>query len=135
MLSLAAIGGARQCLADTVNYVNDRKIFGNSVGSFDHNRELLVILTSRLDAATAQCHQCLRLLNAGAVCRKEVSLAKLNTCELAIKIADRCLQLHGGYGYTTEFKPERWLRDLRLNTIGGGTSEVMAKIAAKELLR
>lgn len=133
MLTLSAVGGAQACFEDTVRYINDRKVFNRTVGSFDRNRELLTRLWSKLRAGEAFCHHCVRLLQAKRRCRKEVSLAKRNVCELAIEIANQCLQLHGGYGYTTEFKPERWLRDLRLNTIGGGTSEVMTRIAAKEL--
>jgi len=133
MLTLAALGGARACLEATVPYVNTRRVFNRSVGSFDHTRETIAALWSRLRAGSALAHHCLRMLNEGKRCRKEVSLAKLFVCELAIEIADRCLQLHGGYGYTTEFLPERWLRDLRLNTIGGGTSEIMSRIAAKEI--
>lgn len=133
MLTLAAIGGAKQCLDDTIRYVNDRKVFGRSVGSFDRNRELLAQLSARLSTAEHFADHCVELLLANIRCRKEVSLAKKQICQLAIDLADACLQLHGGYGYTTEFKPERWLRDLRLNTIGGGTSEIMSRIAAKEL--
>ncbi len=133
MLVLNALGGARECLLKTIPYINDRKVFGAPIASYDHTREMVTTLWSRLEAATAQAHHCLRLIQVGARCRKEVSLAKLSVCELAIEVADRCLQLHGGYGYTTEFLPERWLRDLRLNTIGGGTSEVMAQVVAKEL--
>lgn len=135
MLTLAAIGGADQCLSDTIRYVNERKIFGKTIGSFDQNRETIALLWSKLEAGKALCHRCVRLLNNQQRCRKEVSLAKKSICQLAIEIADQCLQLHGGYGYTTEFSPERWLRDLRLNTIGGGANEVMSRIAAKELFR
>lgn len=133
MLALGALGGARACLEQTVRYVNERKVFGTTVGSFDLNRETLARLTSRLEAGRALCHRCVTMLNNGERCRKEVSLAKLAVCELAIEVADRCVQLHGGYGYTREFLPERWLRDLRLNTIGGGTSEIMSRLAGKEI--
>jgi len=134
MLTLTSIAGARKCLEQTTTYIQQRKVFGKRVVDFDYNANLLADMLSKLDAATAQAHHCLKLLNAGKRCRKEVSLAKLYGCELAIKIANKCLQLHGGYGYTNEFPPERWLRDLRLNTIGGGTSEIMAQVAYKELL-
>jgi acyl-CoA dehydrogenase len=133
MLSLGALGGASTCLEGTVRYVNDRKVFGRPVSAYDNTRDVLASLASRLEAARAYCHRCVKQLQAGERCRKETSLCKIYTCELAIEVADRCLQLHGGYGYTTEFRPERWLRDLRLNTIGGGTSEIMARIAVKEL--
>ena len=133
MLTLAALGGARECLSHTVRYINDRKVFGKTVGSFDSNRAKIAALWARLESGRALSHRCVELLNRRGRCRKEVSLAKLFVCELAVEVADFCLQLHGGYGYTTEFIPERWLRDLRLNTIGGGTSQVMTRVAAREL--
>jgi len=132
MLALNALAGARECLRQTIQYVNERKVFGRTVGSYDNSRQLLSSLWAELESGRALTHKALRLLVAGEECRKESSLAKYNVCELATRVADRCLQLHGGYGYTTEFLPERWLRDLRLNTIGGGTSEIMLRIAAKE---
>lgn len=133
MLTLTAIAGASSCLEDTIKYTNQRKVFGKYLSALPQTRELLADLSSRLSAGRALCHRCLDGLMKGEDVRVMVSVAKLSICELAIHIADRCLQLHGGYGYTTEFKPERWLRDLRLNTIGGGTSEIMAKVAVKEL--
>lgn len=132
MLSLTALGGAGQCLEDTIRYTNERKLFNQTVADFDYTKELIASYWSKLEAARAYCHHALKLIQDKKRCRKEVSLAKVYTTELAIQIADKCLQLHGGYGYTTEFSPERWLRDLRLNTIGGGTTEVMKQIAAKE---
>ncbi|MCB0325504.1 MAG: acyl-CoA dehydrogenase family protein [Bdellovibrionales bacterium] len=135
MLTLAAVGGARACLEETVRYVNERKIFKQTIGSIEVNRTELARLASKLQAGEAFCHHCTRLLVEGRRARKEVSLAKRVVCQLAIELADYCLQLHGGYGYTTEFRPERWLRDLRLNTIGGGANEVMLKIAAGEVFR
>lgn len=134
MLTLTSIAGARKCLEETAIYVQQRKAFGKRVIDFNYNTTLMTSMVAKLDAATAQAHRCLNLLNSGQRCRKEVSLAKLYGCELAVEIANKCLQLHGGYGYTTEFLPERWLRDLRLNTIGGGTSEIMAQVAYKEML-
>ncbi len=135
MLTLAAIGGAEACLESTVQYTKDRRMFGRALSEFDHTRDLLTGLKARLEAGRAMTHKGLGMLLRGERCRKEVSLAKYYVCELAIELADRCLQLHGGYGYTTEFRPERWLRDLRLNTIGGGTSEIMLKVAAGEILK
>lgn len=133
MLTLTAIAGATVCLEDTITYTKQRKVFGKYISELAHTRELIARMTSRLEAGRALCYRCLEELLKGNDARVIVSLAKLSICELAIQVADKCLQLHGGYGYTTEFRPERWLRDLRLNTIGGGTSEIMAKVAIKEL--
>ena len=64
---------------------------------------------------------------------KEISMAKLLSCELAERVATRMLQLHGGYGYTDEYYISRAYRDVRLMTIGGGTTEIMKEIIAKQL--
>lgn len=133
MLTLVSIGGANEVIAKTINYINDRSAFGRSISQFNYVRTQLAVYISKLRAVQAMAHQCVGMLNRRERCRKEVSMVKLYGCELAIKIADFCLQLHGGYGYTKEFIPERWLRDLRLNTIGGGTTQIMARIAAGEM--
>lgn len=132
MLSLNALGGARRCLEETIRYTTDRKLFGRAVNEFEYNRLTLLRLSAQIQSCFALAHSTVQLLQLGKPCRKEASLLKLRACQLAVDVADRCLQLHGGYGYTTEFRPERWLRDLRLNTIGGGTNEVMQKILADE---
>jgi alkylation response protein AidB-like acyl-CoA dehydrogenase len=64
---------------------------------------------------------------------KEISMVKLFTAEMAQKVAYDCVQLHGGYGYMREYPIERFFRDIRLMTIGGGTSEIMKEIIAKQL--
>lgn len=134
MLSLGALGGAQACINGTISYVNDRKVFGKSLSTFEITQSKLINAKSQLQLYQSLCHSCVELLlNSDTRSRLHVSLAKLGTCQAAVAIADTCLQLHGGYGYTTEFRPERWLRDLRLNTIGGGTNEIMARIAIKEL--
>lgn len=133
MLSLLSISGASQCLEDTYVYVNDRKVFGSTVGAIPRNMDELCTLQAKLEHARSLAYTSVRLLQSGKPCRREVSALKKYACELAIEIADACLQLHGGYGYTTEFLPERWLRDLRLNTIGGGTSEIMERVLVREM--
>jgi acyl-CoA dehydrogenase len=133
MLTLNALGGSSACMEATVPYINYRTAFGKPISAFGSTRDMLADLWARWQAGRALTYRCIEMLESGTRCRREVSLAKYAVCELAIEIADRCLQLHGGYGYTTEYIPERWLRDLRLNTIGGGTSEIMLRIAAREI--
>lgn len=133
MLSLNSLSGAKECLKQTEVYCKDRKLFKKTLYDFDLTQHFFSEMKSELFAAEKSSHRSLSMLLAEKNCRKEVSLNKLFVTELAIKIADRCLQLHGGYGYTKEFLPERWLRDLRLNTIGGGTSEIMGRIWGREV--
>ncbi len=132
MLTLLSLGGARACLRDTLRYAKDRKAFGKSIVEFGAVADMFQQMYTKLVQGEAITHSALDLLCAHKPCREEVSLAKRQVCEDAIWIADRCIQIHGGYGYTTEFSPERWWRDLRIMTIGGGTSEIMANIIVKE---
>lgn len=135
MLTLTSLAGARICFQETLRYANERKAFGKSIAEFGAMREMLRTMYSKLSLGTALSRSALELLISGADCRAHVSYAKRMVCEDAIWIADRAIQIHGGYGYTKEYSPERWWRDLRLMTIGGGTSEIMAEIAAKNALK
>lgn len=133
MLSLLSIAGASKCLEDTCTYVSERKVFGKYVGEYRSNQEALLRFYAVLDVARSLAYHCVQSIQDGKPCRLEVCALKKYICEYAFKIADFCLQLHGGYGYTTEFLPERWLRDLRLNSIGGGTTQIMERVMMKEI--
>jgi alkylation response protein AidB-like acyl-CoA dehydrogenase len=87
----------------------------------------------RLELGGALAHRALDQLCSSQDCRPLVAAAKRMVSDDAVWIADKAIQIHGGYGYTTEFLPERWWRDLRLMPIGGGTSEIMTNILRKEL--
>ncbi|RMD83653.1 MAG: acyl-CoA dehydrogenase, partial [Candidatus Dadabacteria bacterium] len=138
MLILTSLAGARKCFVETYRYAQERKAFGRPIGEIPAVKDILENIYAKLKLSESLSHFAL-----DAVCsskhssekmgRLEVSLAKRYVCDTAVWIADRCLQIYGGYGYTTEFPVERWLRDLRLMPIGGGTSEIMAHIALKEL--
>jgi alkylation response protein AidB-like acyl-CoA dehydrogenase len=133
MLSLLTLGGMRACYQETLRYASERKAFGRSIGEFGAIAALLNRMKRRILLGQALARRCVTLLNDDKQCRKEVALAKRLICEDAIWLADRAIQIHGGYGYTKEFNPEKWWRDLRLMPIGGGTSEIMAEVVAKEL--
>jgi acyl-CoA dehydrogenase len=133
MLTLTSLAGARACLREAVQYAGIRIAFDKRLLEFDVIAGYLKEMFMRVTLGEALTHGTLDLLCADKPCRLEVALAKRKVCEDAVWIADRAIQILGGYGYTTEFRPERWWRDLRLMPIGGGTSEIMANIAAKEL--
>jgi acyl-CoA dehydrogenase len=133
MLTLTSLGGARACLRDTIKYAHDRKAFGEPIKNFGAVSAMLEEMYKKLVLGEVLTHRALDLHCLAKDCRLEVSVAKRLVCEDAVWIADRAIQIHGGYGYTKEFLAERWWRDLRLMTIGGGTSEIMGNIAAKEL--
>lgn len=134
MLTLTSLAGARVVLKESVEYAKVREAFGKPIIQIDAVSEVLAVMLSKIRRAEAITHHALDLLNEGKECRAEVSFAKRLVCEDAIWIADRAIQIHGGYGYTKEFNPEKWWRDLRLMTLGGGTSEIMSEIISKELL-
>jgi len=134
MLSLTALGGARSVYRDSVRYSQDRSAFGKKLGEFDYWRGVLTQMYQKIVLNEALLHHALDLVqNNAPQARAIVSVAKRQVSADALWIADQAIQLHGGYGYTTEFSAERWWRDLRLMPIGGGTSEIMANVVRKEL--
>ena len=133
MLTLTSLGAARACFKETVKYAQDRKAFGKPIREIDLINNWLKDMYTKIIAGEALCHHAITLLNDGSECRAEVSGAKRKVCEDAVWIADKAIQIHGGYGYTKEFNPEKWWRDLRLMPIGGGTSEIMGNIIAKQI--
>ncbi len=133
MLTLTTLGGARACLRDAVRYAKQRSAFGKAIAQHPGVKHQLCEMQRKLWAGEALTYRALRLFLAGKECRTHVSQAKRQLCDDAVWIADRAVQIHGGYGYTTEFTAERWLRDLRLMPIGGGTSEIMGNIVIKDL--
>lgn len=135
MLTLTSLAGARMCLEDAKRYAHERKAFDRSVADFPAVGGYLASMERKILLGRALAHRALDLIVNHRECRALVAAAKRMVCDDAVWIADRAIQIHGGYGYTTEYPPERWWRDLRLMPIGGGTSEIMAGIIAKELSR
>ncbi len=131
VMALGAVAGAQRVYQLAKNYALERHAFGRPVGKFQVWRHRFAGMATRIEAARAMTYNTLRLFAAGENPIREVSMAKLYACELAFKVADECVQIHGGYGYTTEFPAERALRDARLGPIGGGTSEIMKEIIGK----
>jgi acyl-CoA dehydrogenase len=133
MLTLTSLAGARMCYEASVKYAREREAFGKKIGSFGAISRYLAEMQRKIHLGESLSHYALDLLNSGKECRAYVAMAKRMVCDDAVWIADKAIQIHGGYGYTTEFSPERWWRDLRLMPIGGGTSEIMSTIISKEL--
>jgi acyl-CoA dehydrogenase len=133
MLTLTSLAGARMCLQASARYASERKAFGRTIGEFGDIAEYLQEMERRIELGEALAHRALDELCSSKDCRPLVAAAKRMVCDDAVWIADKAIQIHGGYGYTTEFLPERWWRDLRLMPIGGGTSEIMTNILRKEM--
>ncbi|MGM0574437.1 MAG: acyl-CoA dehydrogenase family protein [Myxococcota bacterium] len=129
--ALSAVAGAQRLLDQTVEFVKDRKAFGRPVVGFQTVRHLIVQLEAELESARQLCYRAVDLLVRGENATREITMSKLIAGELANRVADRCLQLHGGAGYMAEYEVSRVWRDTRLITIGGGTSEIMREILTK----
>jgi acyl-CoA dehydrogenase len=132
-LALGAIGAAEEILDGAIKYVQDRKAFGRSVSEFQVIRHRLADMATDLEAARQLTYYALRLHVGGEYAIAQTSMAKKLATEMCCRLADQSLQLHGGAGYMMEYAIQRHWRDARLGPIGGGTSEIMNEIIAKQL--
>ena len=132
---LHAIGMSERALADTIQYVRDRHAFGGPLADKQVVRHKLADVATLVEAARALTYAACLKYQAGGDVVRDVSMVKLFTGEMVNRVAYECVQLHGGYGYMREFPVERFARDARLLSIGGGTSEIMKDIIAKAILR
>ena len=132
-IAIAAVAGARATFTDTLSYVKDRKAFGQPIGSFQHNKFVMAEMDTELEIAEAYVDRCLQAVVDGELTAVEASKAKWWCTELAKRVVDHCVQLHGGYGYMNEYKVARDYVDVRIQTIYGGTTEIMKEIIGKDL--
>jgi alkylation response protein AidB-like acyl-CoA dehydrogenase len=132
-IAVAAIAGARETYRQTLQYAKDRKAFGQSIGSFQHNRFVLAELDTELDIAEQYVDRCLRAVVDGELTAVDAAKAKWWCTELANRVVDACLQLHGGYGYMNEYKVAKDFVDTRIQTIYGGTTEIMKDLIGRSL--
>ncbi|SDO07147.1 acyl-CoA dehydrogenase family protein [Actinacidiphila guanduensis] len=114
-------------------YVQDRTVFGQSVASFQNTKFELAACQAEVDAAQAVVDRALEAHDRRELTAADAASAKLFCTEVASRVIDRCLQLHGGYGYMNEYPIARLYADSRVNRIYGGTSEVMKSIIAKSM--
>ncbi|GAB2459351.1 acyl-CoA dehydrogenase family protein [Jatrophihabitans fulvus] len=114
-------------------YVEQREVFGRPVASFQNTKFELAACKAEVDAAQAVTDRALEALDRGELTAAEAASAKLFCTEVAHRVIDRCLQLHGGYGFINEYPIARLYADNRVNRIYGGTSEVMKMIIAKDM--
>jgi len=114
-------------------YTQERKVFGQTVASFQNTKFELAACRAEVDAAQAVVDRAIEAHDAGELTAAEAASAKLFCTEVAHRVIDRCLQLHGGYGFMNEYPIARLYADNRVNRIYGGTSEVMKTIIAKDM--
>ena len=132
-IAIGATASAQQAIDDTMVYVRDRKVFGNAVASFQNTRFKLAELQAQVQMARVFVDQCMTLLLDGQLDAPTAAMAKLTCTEIAGKVIDECLQLHGGYGFMWEYPIARAYADTRVSRIYGGTNEIMKEVIARSM--
>ncbi|WP_068151018.1 acyl-CoA dehydrogenase family protein [Rhodococcoides corynebacterioides] len=134
-LSIAVVAAAaiERSLEMTVQYCKDRRAFGKPIGKFQNTRFVLAECATEATAVRIMVDKYIEQLNAGELSVQEAAMAKWWTTENQVKIIDRCLQLHGGYGYMKEYPIAKAYMDSRVQTIYGGTTEIMKEIIGRGL--
>ena len=132
-IAVAGVAGARASLGWTIDYVRSRKAFGASIGSFQNTRFALAEVATEVDVTQAYVDTCIDALIDGDLAPDDAAKAKWWATELQGRVADKCLQLHGGYGFMTEYPIARAYADARVTRIYGGTTEIMKDIIGKAL--
>jgi acyl-CoA dehydrogenase len=130
---IQAVAACERALQDTIAYVQQRHAFGEPLSKKQVVRHKLADLATLVEAARWFTYAACLKFQAREDAVREISMVKLFCGEMAQRVAYDCVQLHGGYGYMREYPIERFFRDIRLMTIGGGTSEIMKEIIAKQL--
>ncbi len=133
-IAAVCVGIGETALAEGLSYATDRRAFGQRLADFQNSQFAFADSRMNLDAAWLLTLRAAKLVDAGERAAAETSMAKLFASEAASNIVDRMLQLHGGYGYSTEFTVERLYRDVRVTRIYEGTSEVQRLLIARDVL-
>lgn len=132
-MAVGALAVCQAALDQTLAYTKERKAFGQPVAQFQHNKFLLAELSTDVQIGQVYVDRCVELHCAGKLSAEQAAAAKFWTTELQNRLVDRCMQLHGGYGYMLEYPIARAWADSRIQTIYGGTSEIMREIVGRAI--
>jgi len=132
-VALDAVARAQAAINFATDYVRQRTVYGKPVASFQNTKFVLAECDTEVSAGWAFVDRAIELEDTGELTAADAARVKLFCTELAGRVVDKCLQLHGGYGYMLEYPIARLYADVRVNRIYGGTSEVMKTIIAKEM--
>ncbi|MEQ9395354.1 acyl-CoA dehydrogenase family protein [Haliea sp.] len=133
-IAAQAVAAAEGALDLTVEYVLERKAFGQAIGSFQNTRFKLADVRTEIALNRALYEQCADEYSRGELTADKAAMLKLASCEMQCDTIDECLQLFGGYGYTVEYPISRFYTDARIQRIYGGTSEIMRELVARSIL-
>ena len=132
-IAVNAIAAARSAFGWTSRYVFERKAFGKRIGDLQNTRFALAEMSTEIEVTESHVDRCVLALNAGELSAVDASKAKWWATELQKRVVDRCVQLHGGYGYMMEYPIGRSYVDTRIQTIYGGTTEIMKEIIGRDI--
>ena len=132
-IAVVAVAAARRILDLTLTYCKERTAFGKAIGSFQHNRFVLAEMETEISIAEQYIDRAVLEHNAGRFDVKDAAMAKWWTTELQKRVVDQCVQLHGGYGYMLEYPVAKAFLDSRVQTIYGGTTEIMKEIIGRSM--
>ncbi len=133
-IAVSAIAAAEAALEWTIDYCKGRSAFGRPIADFQNTRFRLAEIKTELTIGRVFVDQCILAHNRGELSADEAAMAKWWASELQVRVVDQCLQLHGGYGYMREYPIARLYLDTRVQTIYGGTTEIMKEIIGRALL-
>jgi alkylation response protein AidB-like acyl-CoA dehydrogenase len=134
-IAALALGIARGALDATLKYVKERRQFGKAIAEFQGIQWKLADMATELDAARLLTQRAAVLKDASRKVTRESSMAKLFSSEVAVRICNEAVQLFGGYGFIKDYPAEKFYRDVKLCTIGEGTSEIQRMVIAREILK
>ena len=136
-VSIAAlsIGMAQGAYDAALNYAKLRKQFGRPISEFQAIQHKLVDMATNIDASRLLTYRAAKMIDAGKRVTRESAMAKLFASEAAVWIANEAVQIHGGYGFIKDYPVEKFYRDVKLCTIGEGTSEIQRLVIARQLLK
>jgi alkylation response protein AidB-like acyl-CoA dehydrogenase len=133
-IAALSVGLAQGAWEAALRYSKQRKAFGKTISRFQAIQWKLADNATRIEAARLLTYRAAYLKDRGRRMTLESSMAKLYSSEIAVKAADDCVQIHGGYGFVKDYPAEKYFRDVKLTTIGEGTSEIQRLVIARELL-
>jgi alkylation response protein AidB-like acyl-CoA dehydrogenase len=133
-IAALAVGLAQGAYEAALSYARERRSFGKTIASFQAIQWKLADAATKIEAARLLTYRAAYLKEHGHRTTLESSMAKLYASEIAVKVADDCVQIHGGYGFVKDYPAEKYFRDVKLTTIGEGTSEIQRLVIARQLL-
>ena len=133
-IAALAVGLAQGAYEAALNYARERRAFGRTISGFQAIQWKLADAATRIEAARLLTYRAAYLKEQGKRTTLESAMAKLYASEIAVRVADDCVQIHGGYGFVKDYPAEKYFRDVKLTTIGEGTSEIQRLVIARQLL-